>query len=381
MASLYTKYKSRIPANLIEEIKANVPSNISDKKLTIILDKVADEFQDMKISHGECVGLVAAESIGEPGTQMTLDTKHFSGVAELAVTSGLPRIIEIFDGRKTIKTPSMTVFLKKPHSTNPEAVKKFAGKIKETLLAELVNDFIVNIGESRVELVLDSEAVRVAGIKTAVVAKAISNSTKGTSVKKIDEENIHVKLTKKGEELNVLYKLKENLKKLYVAGVKKVTQVLPVKKEDEYVVLTAGTNLKTVLPMDEVDETRTVSNDLFEVAAVLGVEAARQLIIDEIMKVVENQGLKIDIRHIMLVADTMCTSGIIKGIARFGIVGEKASVLARASFETPINHFIGASVSGEVDYLNSVIENVMVNQAVPIGTGLPRLAVKKKEKE
>ncbi|MBW3016752.1 DNA-directed RNA polymerase subunit A'' [Candidatus Woesearchaeota archaeon] len=381
MATLYTKYKDKIPSIIIEEIKANVPDNISEKKLTMILDRVAHEYEHMKISPGESVGLVAAESIGEPGTQMTLNTKHFSGVAELAVTSGLPRIIEIFDGRKTIKTPSMEIFLNKPHSTDAEAVKRFAGKIKETLLNDLVQDFIVNIGESRIELVLDPNAVEIAGLKAQEIAKQMGASTKGVTVKKMDELNIHVKLNKKGEELNVLYKLKESLKTLYIAGVKKITQVLPVKRKDEYVVLTAGTNLKSILEMEEVDETRTISNDLYEVASVLGIEAARELIIREIMKVVENQGLNIDIRHIMLVADTMCTSGTIKGIARFGIVGEKASVLARASFETPINHFVEASVSGEVDYLNSVIENVMVNQAVPVGTGLPGLAVKESKNE
>jgi len=192
------------------------------------------------------------------------------------------------------------------------------------------------------------------------------------------EDALHIKL-KKTEELNTLYKLKESLKKTYVAGVKKITQVLPVKRDDNFVILTAGTNLKNILKMEEVDGTRTASNDLYEVASVLGIEAARQLIINEVEAVIENQGLNIDIRHIMLTSDTMTSSGTIKGITRFGIVGEKASVLARASFETPLKHIIQASVTGEVDELNSVIENVMANQEVPVGTGLPGLVVKVKD--
>ncbi len=75
----------------------------------------------------------------------------------------------------------------------------------------------------------------------------------------------------------------------------------------------------------------------------------------------------------MLVADTMCISGKLNGITRYGVVREKSSVLARASFETPIKHIVNASLVGEVDDLNSVVENVMLNQAVPVGTGLPGL--------
>jgi len=131
-----------------------------------------------------------------------------------------------------------------------------------------------------------------------------------------------------------------------------------------------------VLDLDVVDPARTISNDIHEIRDVLGVEAARQAIIQEVYKVIEMQGLNVDIRHIMLVADTMCAGGRIKGITRYGVVSEKASVLARASFETPIKHLINAAVRGEIDDLNSVVENVMLNQAVPIGTGLPGLITK-----
>jgi DNA-directed RNA polymerase subunit A" len=372
---IFNEFKKQIPENLIRQIKDNIPSNISEKKLRIILETVAKECSDMRIAPGEAVGLIAAESIGEPGTQMTLNTKHFSGVAELAVATGLPRIIEIFDGRKTIQTPSMEIYLKKVFN-NAEDVKKIAGKIKETLLDDLVAEIAVNVAESRIEIKLDKDAINIAGIRVATIVKQIQSSFRSISVKEI-ENAIHIRL-KKSDELNSLYKLKENLKSAYIAGVKKVTQVLPVKKENDFVILTAGTNLKAILKMEEVDTARTVSNDIYEVAEVLGIEAARQLIIDEIANVLENQGLNIDVRHVMLTADTMTITGQVKGITRFGIVGEKASVLARASFETPLKHIIQASVTGESDQLNSVIENVMVNQEVPLGTGLPGLRMERK---
>ena len=128
-----------------------------------------------------------------------------------------------------------------------------------------------------------------------------------------------------------------------------------------------------------VDEKRTVTNNVLEIREVLGIEAARQAIINETRKVIEDQGLTIDIRHLMLLADVMTTSGKVKGVTRGGITGEKESVLARATFETPIKHIIDASLTGERDYLNSVIENVLVNQPIPVGTGLPGLMAKMKK--
>jgi DNA-directed RNA polymerase subunit A" len=174
------------------------------------------------------------------------------------------------------------------------------------------------------------------------------------------------------------YKVKESIKKVFIKGIKGITQVLPVKRDEEYVIITAGSNFKDVLDMEEVDDSRTTTNNIHEVRKVLGIEAARQTIINEINSVIQKQGLNVDGRHFMLAADTMCISGEIKGVTRYGVVNEKASVLARASFETPIKHIINASLVGEVDHLTSVVENVMLNQAVPVGTGLPGLVTKVK---
>ena len=151
---------------------------------------------------------------------------------------------------------------------------------------------------------------------------------------------------------------------------------MPVRREEEFVIITAGSNLADVLQLEEADAYRTTTNNIFEIEQVLGIEAARQAIINEIFKVIESQGLNVDVRHIMLVSDTMCVSGTLKGITRYGVVSDKSSVLARASFETPIKHIINAALVGEVDNLNSVVENVMINQHIPIGTGLPSLTVK-----
>ena len=124
-----------------------------------------------------------------------------------------------------------------------------------------------------------------------------------------------------------------------------------------------------------VDRDNTTSNDIHDIANVLGIEAARQAIINEITKVLEGQGLDINIRHLRLIADAMTSSGVVKGVTRMGIIADKASILARASFETPDKILINATIQGGRDELRSVIENIIVNQPIPVGTGLPGLLV------
>ena len=139
--------------------------------------------------------------------------------------------------------------------------------------------------------------------------------------------------------------------------------------------LTAGTNLKEVMNFKGVDGTKTISNDIHEVCEVLGIEVARATIIKEIKKVINSQGLEINERHLKLIADAMTTTGLVKGITRMGIISQKSSILARASFETPIKQFVNATLKENKDELNSVIENIILNQPVPVGTGLPGLLV------
>ena len=379
MADIYKEFEDKLPIKLIEDIKENVPSNVSQTKLKEILNMAVQEYEESKVAPGECIGNISAESIGEPGTQMTLNTFHFAGVAEMNVTVGLPRIIEILDGRKQLKTPSMEIYLEKPYSQGKD-IKKIAFSIKETLLNDVALGFQINIVDLSISIELDRELMKSAGITPSVVVNILKKGVKGYNVKSQDN-SIILKNRSKEMNLNDLYKDKEKIKLVHLRGIKGITQVLPVKRGDEFMIITAGSNLKAILKLDYVDSSRTITNNVFEIADVLGIEAARQAIINEVFGVIENQGLNVDIRHIMLVADTMSNTGSVKGITRYGVVSEKASVLARASFETPIKHIINASLVGEIDRLDSVVENVMINQPVPVGTGLPSLVTKVKKEE
>ncbi len=374
------EFEDKLTPRLLKEIEEFAPAS----KLKKAAEKVLAEYEATKIDPGEAVGLVSAESIGEPGTQMTMNTFHYAGVAEMNVTMGLPRIIEILDGRKNIATPNMEVYLVAPHNKG-DKIREVAMQIKETKFGDLASEYSLNIVDLKIEVKLDSARTKELGLSTNDVVKAIEKGMAKEAVVKEADGMVVLKLKGKDEEkgLNALYRLKEKSKEVYVSGVKGISQVLPVKRKDEYLIITSGSNLKKLFELDFVDKERTITNDIYEIFETLGVEAARQAIMDEVVKSIETQGLEVDIRHIMLVADTMTANGEIKGITRYGVVSEKASVLARASFETPIKHIINAALTGEVDYLNSVVENVMLNQTVPVGTGLPGLVTKitKKEKK
>lgn len=375
-AAVLRQYQTKLPPQIYESLKESLPDSINKARLTKVLDYVLKRYKESQISPGEAVGLVSAESIGEPGTQMTLNTFHFAGVSEMNVTVGLPRIIEIFDARKEIKTPMMEIYFKSPYNT-AEKIKHMAALIKETKVDEVISEFSVDILEQKLVLKINMKKLTELEENIGDLSKLIRSKIKNISIK-TGEDFVEIVTKGKSEDINKVYKIKEKIKALKIKGIKNVSQVLPVKRGDEYIVLTAGTNLKSVLGMREVDSVRTTTNDINEIYHVLGVEAARQAIIDEVYKVIETQGLNIDLRHVMLVADTMCVNGKVAGITRYGVVREKTSVLARASFETPIKHVINAALVGEIDKLDSVVENVMINQPVPLGTGLPGLITKVK---
>jgi|FLOH01.1.fsa_nt_gi DNA-directed RNA polymerase subunit A" len=376
MTDLFKEYKDKLPESVLDDIKKYLPEKSTAAQQKKVFEVIYKEYLESHAEPGECVGLVSAESIGEPGTQMTLNTFHFAGVSELNVTTGLPRIIEILDGRKEINTKMMELYLKKPYSQGKD-IKKIATQVKETTLVEFVEEIGINIANLEMTITLNKNA-SLANLDADKITKILTKSFKGFKFKAQKDESIKVNIGSKDSGLNELYKLKEKVKDLFVSGIKGVTQVLPVNRGSEFVIVTAGSNLKDVMKLDFVDTVRINSNNIHEIEKIFGIEAARQGILNETLKVLDAQGINIDIRHIMLVADAMTMSGSVMGINRYGIVKEKPSVLARASFETPIRHIINAALTGERDPLNSVIENVMLNQMVPVGTGLPGLVVKTK---
>ena len=374
-ADLFKEYEEKMPPSVLADVKEHT-AGMTDAKVKKVLSAVYDEYQTAMVDAGEAVGTVAAESIGEPGTQMTLDTFHFAGVSEMNVTMGLPRLIEVLDARKTISTEMMEVYLLDPYRKGQD-IKKIAEKIKETSFREYILSMDIDVLEAVMTITLDKGKMALVDANPEKLLKVLAKSLKSVALKAEGADTITVRSASKGgDQLKEIYQLKEKIKDVYINGVKGIKMVLPVKRDDEFLIVTAGSNYRNILKVEGVDTTRTVTNNVYEIEATLGIEAARQAIMNEIQKVLDNQGIELDVRHVMLAADTMTMSGKVLGISRYGIVKEKPSILARASFETPLKHIFNAATGGEVDYLNSVIENVMINQPVPLGTGVPKLIVR-----
>ncbi len=338
--------------------------------------KLKERYENALITPGEAVGTLAAQHIGEPGTQMIMRTHHFAGVAELDVTLGLPRIIEIFDARKQPSTPTMTIYLKDEYKNDEEKVRHIATKLLELKVDDVVEKIIMKLVNNVIAIHLDPEKLSQFKITPEEISKKIHKKLKNA---KISYEGNIINVKYPESDVIKLYKLRAKIRDIHIQGVPRISQVLPVKKVDEWIIKTGGSNLKEVLKLPEVDETRTTTNDIFEIQEVLGIEAARNAIIREIKTTLNEQGLEIDDRHIILVADTMTCDGEIKGTNRYGIVKSKASVLARASFEIPLYHLFKAAANREVDELNGIVENIMINQPAPVGTGTVKLVVKHDE--
>lgn len=370
-------YLYRRLANALQDLIAEYDCTVRDASENIVqfiygndgLD-VSKIHKNEKVSPGEAIGIVTAQSFGESSTQMVLNVFHSAGVAEMQVTQGLPRLIEILDARKKPSTPTMEIYLDSTHNNEKDS-RVIAEKIKEVKLEEIMSEINVNFGDKKLGLAIDNNALRRAHISLDKVLLILKD--KDYNIKKKDN-GIVVDLG--DSSFKEVYQIKEKIKNVILSGIKGIEQVLVVKRDRDYVVLTAGSNLKEIRDFKGVNQDRTTTNDLHEIAKVLGIEAARRAIINEIEKVLVSQGLDIDGRHLMLVADAMTYKGLVKGITRMGIISDKSSVLARASFETPVKHFVNAARTGKKDKLASVIENIILNQPVPVGTGLPGLMVK-----
>jgi len=370
-------YLYRRLANALQDVRKEYDGTVRDSNNNIIQFKYGDDGKDVAKLHtgeeldsGEAIGIVAAQSFGESSTQMVLNTFHMAGVSEMQVTMGLPRIIEIFDARKKPSSPKMEVYLNQNYNDEKNA-KVLAEKIKEVTLKEISSEINLNFSDKKIEIVIDPKGLRQTHTSTKKVVERLND----IGFKSRESAN-GITLNASDMTFRDIYKLKEKLKETIISGVKGVEQILVVKKGRDYVVMTLGTNLKEILKMKEVNKDKTISNDLYEMADVFGIEVARQLIINEISDTLSSQGLNIDMRHLKLVADAMTNIGIVKGVTRMGIIAQKSSILARATFETPVKQFVNASVKGTGDKLSSVIENIILNQPIPVGTGLPGLLVK-----
>lgn len=367
-----------LPQSVKEEIKSElerlkVKKNVAKK----IVERCYQAYLANLIEPGEAVGIVAAQSIGEPGTQMTMRTFHYAGVAELNVTLGLPRLIEILDVRKNPSTPMMTIHLEKEIARDREKAREVANKIEATYLKDLA-DIEVDLRGMKIVIKPDMEALRRKGLTLEELREKIEKNIKDD----FEQEGEFFIVKVKEPSYKHLMDVFEKLRDIVVMGIKEIKRVIIRKEGDEYVLYTEGSSLKKVMKVKGVDFSRTLTNDIYEIYEVLGIEAARTAIINEALSTLAEQGLEVDVRHIMLLADVMTADGELRQIGRHGVAGEKQSILARAAFEMTVNNLLDAAMRGEIDYLRGITENIIIGQPIKLGTGdvelIAKLGVMKK---
>ncbi len=358
----------RLPPKVLNELEEKVTDiGLTKKEFDEICDNVIDSYERALVEPGEAVGTIAAQSIGEPGTQMTLRTFHYAGVAELSVTQGLPRLIEIVDARKNPSTPTMKIYLADNIAEDRNAAKKIARSIEMILVESVASNISIDLLRQAIDIRFDPELMEDKALTVEIIAEAIKAKIKAKGEVETGGNTIFVYPT--GETLADLQRLSEKIREVRVKGIDDVTHVVIRKESDRYVLYTEGSNLQDALEIADVNPHRIYTNNLKEIYQVLGIEATRNAIIQEAMSVLNEQGMDVDVRHIILVADMMTADGAIRQIGRHGISGSKNSALARAAFEVTIKHLLGAGIAGTKDPLRGITENVILGQLIPLGTG------------
>ena len=360
-----------LPMRVISNIASRIEGIIiPEEKILEVLKKSYDRYREHQMDANESAGILAAQSIGEPGTQMTMRTFHYAGVAEINVTLGLPRLIEIVDARRVPSTPMMEVHIEPAYMGDVDIVRKVASKIEKTTLLDIA-DIETDIANMKVVVHLDPVKLEQKDITIQQIQEKLSKDRRLRGL--VTVEDGQVVISSDEPSFKKLQAIVQASRDAVIQGLDGIERAILRKQGNEYVIYTAGSNLREVLNEDKVDKTRTTTNSIQEIYDVLGVEAARNSIINEASRTLEEQGLSVDIRHIMLVADLMTNDGDVKAIGRHGISGRKSSVLARAAFEITATHLLHAALTGEVDYLDGVAENIIVGQPVTLGTGAVNL--------
>lgn len=417
--------------NKLNPVKIIKKLRINKNCFNYILNNIKKKFFNSLVQPGEMVGAVAAQSIGEPATQMTLNTFHFAGVQEKSnVTRGVPRLKELLHISKNPKNPSLTVPLKKEYCYSKEKSKEVLCNLELTSLKEITlntriyydpNDYETNIEEDKEFLKIykifndldpichDEESpsnwiLRLEFDRMKMMEKKITmedihfclNNAYENDISCIFSDNNFSKLIcririnqeinaeeDQSDDIMILKTLeKKILENIILKGISNINNVTMRQvnnkniledgnliNKPEWVLDTDGVNLLEVINTDYVDYRYVISNDIHETFNVLGVEAARQLLFNELNEVIDAAASYVNYRHLALLVDTMTSKGNLMSVDRHGINRGDIGPLAKCSFEETTDQLLKASIFGEYDKLSGVSSNIMMGQVAPCGTG------------
>ena len=377
------KFSQQTIHDLTEAVHNRDKAKLTKKQAEKLVAEAAKAQDRALIDPYEAAGIITAQSIGEPGTQMTMRTFHYAGVATVNVTQGLPRIIEIVDARKVPNTPTMTIRLKGDNSKSADAAKKLAAAIEITTTVNIA-DIDTDVAQRRLVLKLKKGNLKQKGMTPAEVKDKLEralrlyveadkekNPSTLTLIPGIQTEDDMKTLAENPPSYTELLQLEDKIRDMRLKGVPNIERanVQLDDKTGEYYLSTIGSNLSRISDMEGIDRSRTYTNNIIEIYQYLGIEAARQAIVNELQATLDGARLEVDVRHLLMVADVMTSEGEVRAIGRHGVSGTKHSILARAAFEVTVNHLLKAGIIGERDNLTGVAENIIVGQPISLGTG------------
>ncbi|XP_042421981.1 DNA-directed RNA polymerase III subunit 1-like isoform X2 [Zingiber officinale] len=364
----------------LENVAANI-SGISPRQLEVFLETCISRYHSKRVEAGASIGAIGAQSIGEPGTQMTLKTFHFAGVASMNVTLGVPRIKEIINASKNISTPIITAVLENEENVFSARIVK--SKIEKTTLGEVATAIkvVLKPGQQCISIKLDMDLIE--ALHMGISAESVRHSILSHPKIKLKEQHVHsvghdrLKIfppeVDRIKFQSALHNLKSMLPKVVVKGFPSVDRAIIREVKNVHSLVVEGTNLLGVMGTLGIDGRKTTSNHVMEVVRTLGIEASRTSIINEIKFTMNSHGMSIDLRHMMLLADLMTYKGEVLGITRFGISKMKESVLMLASFEKTAEHLFNASYAGRDDQIEGVSECIIMGIPMQLGTGILRV--------
>nr|GFA30022.1 DNA-directed RNA polymerase II subunit 1 [Tanacetum cinerariifolium] len=344
-----------------------------------VIDEIESRFLQSLIAPGEMIGCVAAQSIGEPATQMTLNTFHYAGVSAKNVTLGVPRLREIINVAKHIKTPSLSVYLKPHISKTKDQAKNVQCALEYTTLCSVTQatevwydpDPMNTIIEEDLEFVksnyeMTDEEIGMDKISPWLIRIELNREMMVD--KKLSMADIAEKINLEfGDDLTGIFN-DDNAEKLILRKANKFDENEGFKHEVEWMLDTEGVNLLAVMGHEDVDAVRTTSNHVIEVLEVLGIEASQRALLDELRAVISFDGSYVNYRHLAILCDTMTHRGHLMAITRHGINRNDTGPMMRCSFEETVDILVDAAVYAETDYLGGVTENIMLGQLAPLGT-------------
>lgn len=411
----------RLLKSSILQIKQKLMKDLShvkvdDQKIPLLKQKLEDYTLKSVIPAGECVGVITAQSLGEKQTQLTLNSFHQAGLSLTTVVTGVPRFVEVMNTTKEPKNANNNFFLKNKNLSLQSIKRVLSQNLKCIKFKDLINSYEISIGESNlfwydaffqfyppkdrfskfvcIAYHLNKEFLFREQICFLNLKKKIETEFEDLVVlfSPVHIAQVHIlidyeKIDYKDDQIikdeyfqkhlvsfiEIFYEdqLKNRIEDVMISGVPKIKDFFFDRQANgEYMIHTNGSNLKELLKLNFIDKTTIKSNDLWDIYHLVGIEGVRKFLIEELTQIVSSDGGFINNCHISLLVDTMTVTGNITSISRYGIKKEKASVLARSSFEESLDHFVKAGFYAEKENVKSVSASIMCGKHCNIGSGL-----------